>query len=345
MSLTILEKMAKVYQGKGIKDYKLLEELGYFSSGRVWKVADKHSGDVFAIKELKRDLGLTSWKYSIHLREVKTHRDLNHPNIVRLKRLIKENDVLYLVTECMDMTLKQVMENREKKPFDNNEVRNIAAQLFQALAYMHGRRYFHRDLKPNNILVSKDVVKIANLCSAREVSRNYEEDWYTEQVTTLWYMAPELLLLSWSYNPAVDMWAMGAIMSELFTSTPLFQGETDIDQISKICSVIGTPTKETWEDGLQLGKEIRTFEFPKEYEGADELAKLVPNADEDAMSLIRWLCSWDHWKRPTATEALQHPFFASHYTVPKSIATCSPKLKAPSPAKRRKLESVKESTQ
>ncbi|KAK9095207.1 hypothetical protein Scep_026676 [Stephania cephalantha] len=131
---------------------------------------------------------------------------------------------------------------------------------------------------------------------------------------------------------------MGAITAELFTSTPLFQGETDIDQIWKICSVIGTPTKETWEDGLQLGKEIRTFEFPKVYEGVDELAKLVPNADEDAMSLIRWLCSWDHWKRPTATEVLQHPFFASHYPVPKSIATCSPKLKAPSPAKRRKLD-------
>ncbi|KAK9144589.1 hypothetical protein Sjap_004492 [Stephania japonica] len=181
MSLKILKSMANGYQGKGINDYELLEELDHFSSGRVWKAADKHSGDVFAIKELKRDWGLTSWKYSIHLREVKTHRDLNHPNIMRLKQLIKENDVLYLVMECMDMTLKQLMDNREKKPFDNNEVRSIARQLFQALAYMHKTGYFHRDLKPHNILVSKDVVKIADLCSAREVSRT-GEDWYT--VTT-----------------------------------------------------------------------------------------------------------------------------------------------------------------
>ncbi|KAK9144577.1 hypothetical protein Sjap_004480 [Stephania japonica] len=69
---------------------------------------------------------------------------------------------------------------------------------------------------------------------------------------------------------------------------------------------------------VELGK-MSDFVFTTKYVGVDKLAELMPNADEDAISLIRCLCSWDDRKRPTALEALRHPFFASHYCIPKSI--------------------------
>ncbi|KAK9095024.1 hypothetical protein Scep_026493 [Stephania cephalantha] len=321
--------------GKAIQDYEPLEVLGEGSYGCVWKAINKHSGDVVAIKKLK-DFTCSSWKECMNLREVKALRGVgDHPNIVKLKQLIVEDNVLYLVMECMDMTLTQFMRNRVKKFADSDEVRAVAIQLFQALAHMHQSGYFHRDLKPDNILVSDDVVKVADLGMAREFSID-GDDMYTKYVTTRWYRAPEVLLRTTTYGPAVDMWAMGAIMAELFTSMPLFRGSSSVDQIWKICRVIGTPTEETWEEGLYYAQEVLNFEFPKKYDGVDKLAELVPNADEDAISLIRWLCSWDDLKRPTAMEALRHPFFTSHYIIPKSIVTRAPKSsRAASSAKTR----------
>lgn len=57
------------------------------------------------------------------------------------------------------------------------------------------------------------------------------------------YRAPEVLLHSTSYSPAIDLWAMGCIMSELYTFRPLFPGSSEVDQLFKICSVLGTPEK------------------------------------------------------------------------------------------------------
>ncbi|KAK9144581.1 hypothetical protein Sjap_004484 [Stephania japonica] len=310
--------MTKEY-GKQIQDYELLEILGEGSFGCVQKAVDNHTGDIVAIKELKDlDFDCTSWKACLNIREVKALRDLDHPNIIRLKQIIMENYILYLVMECMDMTLTQLMKNKVRKSSNNDQVRGVTIQLFEALAHMHKKGYFHRDLKPDNILVSNDVVKVADFGMAREVSMDGDK-LYTGRVTTLWYRAPEVLVKPSLYGPAVDMWAMGAIMAELFTSTPLFRGSNEVDQVWKICSVIGTPTKETWEEGLSRAGKIFHHVFPRKYDGVDKLAELMPNADEDAISLIRWLCSWDDRKRPTALEALQHPFFASQYSIPKSI--------------------------
>ncbi|KAK9144576.1 hypothetical protein Sjap_004479 [Stephania japonica] len=312
----MLDDLGNGFYGKVIQDYELLESLGEGSFGRVWKAIDKHSCDIVAIKKLKK-VKCSTWENTLNLREVKALRGLDHPNIVKLKQLIMENNQVYLIMECMDMTLTQLMKKRVKT-LNNDQVRVVAIQLFQALAHMHGRGYFHRDLKPSNILVSNDVVKVADLGMSRKV---LDDGKLTDYVTTLWYRAPEVLLMAKTYCPAVDMWAMGVIMAELFTSTPLFQGSGSMAQIWEICSVIGNPTKETWPEGLQHAARISQFEFPKQYDGADRLAEFVPNADEDAISLIRWLCSWDDRRRPTALEALRHPFFASHYPIPKSIAT------------------------
>ena len=123
-----------------------------------------------------------------------------------------------------------------------SRIRNWCFQVLQGLAYMHHHGYFHRDLKPENLLVIKDVIKIVDLGLAREV---FSTPRYTEYVSTRWYRAPEVLLQSPYYNSATDMWTMGAIMVELFTLQPLFPGSSEVDEIYKICSVIGTPDHRT----------------------------------------------------------------------------------------------------
>ncbi|XP_068649779.1 cyclin-dependent kinase F-4-like [Aristolochia californica] len=300
--------------------YKVIKEVGDGTFGSVWRAMNKQTGEIVAIKKMKRKY--YSWEECMNLREVKSLRKMNHPNIVKLKEVIRENDILYFVFEYMECNLYQLMKDRGKL-FSEAEVRNWCFQVFQALAYMHQRGYFHRDLKPENLLVTRDVIKIADFGLAREVT---SEPPYTEYVSTRWYRAPEVLLQASIYGSAVDMWAMGAIMSELFTLRPLFPGSNEADEIYKICSVIGSPDQNSWAEGLQLANGIQ-YQFPQF--ASVHLSILIPSASEDAISLISSLCTWDPTKRPTAAEALQHPFFQLCYYIPPSLRMRSAAQRTP----------------
>ncbi|KAF3784850.1 Cyclin-dependent kinase F-4 [Nymphaea thermarum] len=235
--------------------YKALNGLGEGTYGNVWKAINCQTGETVAIKKLKKKY--YSWEECLNLREVQSLRKLNHPNIVKLKELIRENNLLYFVFEYMECNLYEVMKTRSIL-FTEAEVRNWCFQVFQALAYMHQCGYFHRDLKPENLLVTKDAIKIADFGLAREV---LSQPPYTNYVSTRWYRAPEVLLQAPVYSSSVDMWAMGAIMAELFTLQPLFPGSSELDEIYKICSVLGSPGMDTWPEGLQLAN-LLNYQFP-----------------------------------------------------------------------------------
>lgn len=117
-------------------------------------------------------------------------------------------------------------------------------QSLTGLSYMHKHGFFHRDLKPENMLIQNHndtsyTLKIGDLGLAREIRSRPP---YTEYVATRWYRAPEILLHSTNYNSPVDIFAMGAIMAELYINSPLFTGVSEIDQLNKICQVLGTPS-------------------------------------------------------------------------------------------------------
>lgn len=302
--------MIRAAEIREMERYTIIKEVGSGTFGSVWRALNKQTGEVVAIKKMKKKY--CSWEECMNLREVKSLRKMNHSNIVKLKEVIRENDILYFVFEYMEINLYELMKDKGK-PFSEVEVRNWCYQVFQGLSYMHQRGYFHRDLKPENLLVSKDVIKIADLGLAREINSKPP---YTEYVSTRWYRAPEVLLQSPMYNAAVDMWAMGAIMAELFNLRPLFPGSCEADEVYKICSVLGTPSLADWGEGLELASAIN-YQFPQV--AGVHLSLLIPSASKDAINLITSLCSWDPCKRPTVMEALQHPFFQSCYYVPPSL--------------------------
>ncbi|KAG2283002.1 hypothetical protein Bca52824_054222 [Brassica carinata] len=292
--------------------YNLVKEVGDGTFGNVWRAVNKQTGEFVAIKKMKKKY--YSWEECVNLREVKSLSRMNHPNIVKLKEVIRENDNLYFVFEYMECNLYQLMKDRPKL-FAESDIRNWCFQVFQGLSYMHQHGYFHRDLKPENLLVSKNVTKIADLDLAREIDSSPP---YTEYVSTRWYRAPEVLLQSYVYTSKVDMWAMGAILAELLSLCPLFPGASEADEIYKVCNVIGSPTQETWLEGLNLASVIN-YQFPQ-LPGV-HLSSLMPYASVEAINLVERLCSWDPNNRPTAARALQHPFFQSCYYVPPSLRT------------------------
>lgn len=292
--------------------YEIIKEIGRGSFGCVCQARDNQSGEVVAIKRL--NMKLDSWEDCLNLREVKSLKKMHHSNIVKLKNIIQENNFLYFVFEYMECNLHQLMKIRTKtKPFSETEVRNWCFQVLNGLAHMHARGYFHRDLKPENLLVSGKIMKIADFGLAREINSSPP---YSEYVGTRWYRAPEILLAAPIYGPAVDIWAMGAIMAELLTQCPLFSGINQQHQMYRICSVLGSPTEFDWAYGIELATDIN-YQFPQ-LPGVC-LSSLMPCASNDAVSLIQSLCSWDPCKRPTALEALQHPFFRSCYYIPPAL--------------------------
>ncbi|PWA41408.1 phosphorylase kinase, gamma catalytic subunit [Artemisia annua] len=295
-----------------MEKYQLLESLGHGSFGVVFKAFNKQTHEVVAIKKLMTKY--CSKEECMNLTEVKSLVKMhnNHANIIRLKEVINLNDTLFLVFEYMECNLYQRMIQHEK-PFSETEIRNICFQVFQGLAYMHHNGYFHRDLKPENLLINKDIVKIADLGQAREMNAQRP---FTYNVTTICYRAPEVFLHSPVYNSAVDMWAMGAIIVELFTLTPIFEGSSEADVIYKICSVLGTPTDSTWPGGLGLAKNM-CYRFP-DLPGV-RFSDLLPNASPELVNLVATLLSWEPSYRPTAIQALQHPFFHSCYFIPPTV--------------------------
>lgn len=248
----------------------------------------------------------------IKLREVASLRKLNHPNIVKLKEVIRENDELFFVFEFLDQNIYQMTKDR-KKFLPEAKVRNIMYQILQGVAAMHRASYFHRDLKPENLLISGDVVKIADLGLAREIRSRPP---FTDYVSTRWYRAPEVLLRSTNYNAGIDLWAIGCIMAELYTFRPLFPGSSEPDEIYKIAAVMGTPTRQSWPEGMKLAQAMN-FKFPKFV--PTPLSQLVPNACPEAIALITDLLQYDPKKRPTAAQALQHPYFAVGQSIPPGL--------------------------
>ncbi|KAH7557833.1 hypothetical protein JRO89_XS11G0226700 [Xanthoceras sorbifolium] len=241
---------------------------------RVWKAFNKHSGEVVAIKMLREKFH--SWEECLSLEEIKSLKILRHPNIVLLKEVIRTRDSsLFFVFEYMDGSLLQVMRSRLCR-FSENEVRHWCFQVLQGLHYMHENGYFHRDLKPENLLVFKDLIKIGDMGSAREINSSQP---CTDNVTTRWYRAPEVMLGLENYSFKVDMWAMGAIVAELFMFKPLFPGTNVPDQMLKICNVLGSPTTDSWLEGLVLASGLN-YQFPQST--GVNFSLLMPSASENA---------------------------------------------------------------
>ncbi|KAM9637085.1 serine/threonine-protein kinase MAK isoform 1-T1 [Morphnus guianensis] len=281
--------------------YTIMKQLGDGTYGSVLMGKSNESGELVAIKRMKRKF--YSWDECMNLREVKSLKKLNHANVIKLKEVIRENDHLYFVFEYMKENLYQLMKDRNKL-FPESVIRNMMYQILQGLAFIHKHGFFHRDMKPENLLcIGPELVKIADFGLARELR---SQPPYTDYVSTRWYRAPEVLLRSSIYSSPIDMWAVGSIMAELYTLRPLFPGTSEVDEIFKICQVLGTPKKSDWPEGYHLASAMN-FRFPQCV--PISLKTLIPNASNEAIQLMSDMLNWNPKKRPTASQALKYPYF------------------------------------
>ena len=284
-----------------MEKFKIIEKIAEGTFGIVYKALE--NDELVAIKEMKAKY--TNWEECKSLREVKSLINLKHENIVKLKEVNMEKDKLFLIFEFMDKNLYDLMSVliKKNKKLPESQIKYIIYQTLNGIAYMHRYGFFHRDMKPENLLVKGESVKIADFGLAREI-RSLPP--YTDYVSTRWYRAPECLLKASNYNSPIDIWAIGAIMTELYTLKPLFPGTSEKDQLIKICSIIGSPMNQ-WADAINLAKKIE-FKFPNV--NGIGLKASIPDASPEAIELITEMLRWDPNKRPTTSKLLSFPFFS-----------------------------------
>lgn len=146
------------------------------------------------------------------------------------------------------------------------------------------------------------MIKIADFGLTRELNSAPP---YTEYVSTRWYRAPELLLRARYYSAAVDIWATGCIIGELYTLQPMFPGRSEIDQLFKICLALGSPNMESWPEGRRLSSKIQ-FKYPLSMQ--TNLQNLLPSCSKIGFNLIESIFSWIPEERPKAEDILDHEF-------------------------------------
>lgn len=140
--------------------FRKLEALGDGSFGLVFKAEDVQTGEIVAVKKFKKKY--PQWEECMKDPEVKTLIQLVHPNIVKLKEVIRQSGFMFMIFEFMDKDLGHLMNERVSNPFTETEIKEIMLQLLKAVNYIHENKYFHRDLKPENILVKDGVCKISD---------------------------------------------------------------------------------------------------------------------------------------------------------------------------------------
>lgn len=287
--------------------YAKVEKVGEGTYGVVYKARDVNNNQIVALKKIRleaEDEGVPSTA----IREISLLKELNDDNIVKLLDIVHADQKLYLVFEFLDMDLKRFIElkNQKHTPITAELVKKFTYQLTSGLLYCHAHRILHRDLKPQNLLIDgEDHLKLADFGLARAFGIPMRT--YTHEVVTLWYRAPEVLLGGRHYSTAIDMWSVGCIFAEMaMAGSPLFPGDSEIDQIFKIFRIMGTPNETEWPGVSQLPDYKPTFpQWSKQ-----TLPNIVTTLDDDGHDLLAHLLTYDSAKRISAKRAMLHPYLA-----------------------------------
>ncbi|XP_070597252.1 cyclin-dependent kinase 16 isoform X8 [Erythrolamprus reginae] len=287
-----------------LETYVKLDKLGEGTYATVYKGKSKLTDNLVALKEIR--LEHEEGAPCTAIREVSLLKDLKHANIVTLHDIIHTEKSLTLVFEYLDKDLKQYLDDCGNV-INMHNVKLFLFQLLRGLAYCHRQKVLHRDLKPQNLLINeRGELKLADFGLAR--AKSIPTKTYSNEVVTLWYRPPDILLGSTEYSTQIDMWGVGCIFYEMSTGRPLFPGSTVEEQLHFIFRILGTPNEETW-PGILSNEEFRAYNYPK-YR-SEALINHAPRLDNDGVDLLGKLLQFEGRKRISADEAMRHLFFHS----------------------------------
>ncbi|KUL89643.1 hypothetical protein ZTR_00553 [Talaromyces verruculosus] len=286
--------------------YNVTGQIGKGAFATVYKLATKQDGIVYAAKELdKRRFmknGILDQKVD---NEMKIMKDLRHPNIVQYVDHHEHERWIYIIMEYIaGGELSAYLASNGKIAEDM--VKSIARQLLHALQYLHKRKITHRDIKPDNILISSVDplrVKLSDFGLSKVVQ---EETFLKTFCGTLLYCAPEVYPeydnyrqgvarkrrrlgdpppRTSPYDQSVDMWSLGAVLFHLLCGSPPYTGRGD-------------------DRGAHMLRTIMTTEVEYDLLRGEGVS-------EDAIDFVSRLLRTDPQERPTERELFKHSWIAN----------------------------------
>lgn len=333
------------WASRSVANFKQIDQIGSGTYGHVMVANDLHTGELVALKKIKleeppgKEFGFPVTA----IREIKILSRLRHANIIQLKEIVtsesnanspgtdtqqkqhsQRHDAtasdnpgsglkssIFMVFEHMDHDLQGL---HYFGSLQMSEIKCYMRQLLYALAYLHDNGVLHRDLKLSNILINKEgIVKLADFGLARDHCKqrtpNLEStNLLTNNVVTLWYRAPELLLGSQDYGPQVDLWSAGCILAELVLGKTLIQGEVEANQLELIFQTCGSPTEDSWPEVTRL-KWWPSYkpEKPQPSRLREKFAGV--NVTDSTLLIIEQMLQLNPNKRISAKDALLQKFF------------------------------------
>ncbi|KAH8054374.1 adenosine-phosphate deaminase [Aureococcus anophagefferens] len=305
----VFESLKKRYHG--------FHKVGSGSYGVVCSAFDRESETKVAIKRVS-PWADDEWDARHTLRELRLMYLLRgHPNVVSLHDAVLQpagSDDLFIVMELMDSDLHRVISS--KQALTGEHVSCMMAQLLLGVQALHAVGVLHRDLKPGNVLVSRDCqVRItdfglsrcvADLTGASGPEQEQRDEAVknplTEYVVTRWYRCPEVLLAPHlPYAAAVDCWSVGCIFGELIARKPLFQGKNFVHQVQVILERLGTPDQRSL--GFTPREDAARFLAKQPRHAFPGIAKLLPSATPKQQHMMTKFLQFNPKKRYTATNA------------------------------------------
>ncbi|CAB9524600.1 MAP kinase-activated protein kinase 2 (Fragment) [Seminavis robusta] len=261
------------------KHYETLELLGEGAYGEVYVCRHRETGIQRAVKILQVESDKEARSVQ---REFNILRDIDHPNLLKIYQLYEEEgtDTFYIVSDLYQGG-ELYDEIEEWGSFAEEDAAAIMNQVLSCINYCHTNGICHRDLKPENILLADDEmhlddIKIIDFGLARKFD-DYSKATFRDQVGSSYYMAPEVL--NRKYGPKCDVWSAGVVAFMLLCGEAPFDG----DSIEEIM------------EAINIGE--YSFDHPD-----------FENVSDDALDFVQWLLIYNAYERPTAAEALKHPW-------------------------------------
>ncbi|KAJ4836046.1 hypothetical protein Tsubulata_047513 [Turnera subulata] len=307
--------------------YHVTEYLGSAAFSKAIQAHDLHTGMDVCVKIIKNnkdffDQSLDEIKL---LKYVNKHDPGDKYHILRLYDYFYYREHLLIVCELLKANLYEFHKfNRESGGevyFTMPRLQSITIQCLEALQFLHGLGLIHCDLKPENILVksySRCEVKVIDLGSSC-----FETDHLCSYVQSRSYRAPEVIL-GLPYDKKIDIWSLGCILAELCTGNVLFQNDSPATLLARVIGIIGPINQ----DMLAKGRDTYKY-FTKNHmlyernQDTNRLEYLIPKktslrhrlpmGDQGFIDFVAHLLEVNPKKRPSASEALKHPWLSYPY--------------------------------
>ncbi|KAL3655418.1 hypothetical protein CASFOL_001204 [Castilleja foliolosa] len=307
--------------------YHVTEYLGSAAFSKAIQAHDLHTGIDVCVKIIKNnkdffDQSLDEIKL---LKYVNKHDPADKYHLLRLYDYFYYREHLLIVCELLKANLYEFHKfNRESGGevyFTMPRLQSITIQCLEALQFLHGLGLIHCDLKPENILVksySRCEVKVIDLGSSC-----FGTDHLCSYVQSRSYRAPEVIL-GLPYDKKIDIWSLGCILAELCTGNVLFQNDSPATLLARVIGIIGPIEQEMLAKGRDVFKYFTKnhmlYERNQETNGLEylipkksSLRHRLPMGDQGFIDFVGHLLEINPKKRPSASEALKHPWLQYPY--------------------------------